>query len=121
MINLGVGHESAMVLNTIDDIEEIPEQLSQMISAWRSGDVGRIDRMILEDLRTEFPNVFRDLFVTRNEAWLPRIKTLLGTPEVEMVLVGAGHLAGDDGLIARLREQGYMVDPLLPSSPALTP
>lgn len=121
MINLGAGHESAMVLNTIEDIEEIPEQLSEMISAWRSGDVVRIDSMILEDLRTEFPAVFRDLFVTRNEAWLPRIESLLKTPEIEMVLVGAGHVAGDEGLIARLRQRGYLVESLTASSPAIAP
>lgn len=45
--------------------------------------------------------------VRRNMNWLPAIKTMLETPEVEFILVGTAHLAGDDGLLTLLNAGGY--------------
>lgn len=44
--------------------------------------------------------------VSRNSNWLPEIKKMLATPEVEFILVGAAHLAGDDGLLSQLKSSG---------------
>ncbi|WP_288057949.1 TraB/GumN family protein [Methylobacter sp.] len=35
----------------------------------------------------------------------------MNTPETELILVGALHLAGEDGLLAQLRQRGYKVEP----------
>jgi uncharacterized protein YbaP (TraB family) len=48
--------------------------------------------------------------VARNKVWLPVIEQWLRTPETEFVLVGAGHLCGDDGLLHALRARGYTVE-----------
>jgi uncharacterized protein YbaP (TraB family) len=50
------------------------------------------------------------MFVSRNQAWLPQIQALFGNKEQELVLVGLGHLAGSDGLLALLQQAGYQVE-----------
>lgn len=51
------------------------------------------------------------LLVSRNNAWIDILLGVIPTASV-MVVVGAGHLPGDDGLIAKLRQAGYKVEPV---------
>jgi uncharacterized protein YbaP (TraB family) len=106
IINLGAGKESEMVISSLDDLAQSIENFPKLVAAWRSGDLAAIDEHALKDMRTEYPEIFKDLIVTRNNAWLTSIDEMLQTPETELVLVGVGHMAGPEGLIARLRERG---------------
>ena len=47
----------------------------------------------------------------RNMAWLPAIKENMAS-QPTMIAVGCRHLLGSDGLIAILRKEGYMVEPV---------
>jgi len=51
------------------------------------------------------------LIKNRNLNWIPKIETLIGQNST-LVAVGAGHLAGDYGLIALLRNKGYAIKPI---------
>ena len=47
----------------------------------------------------------------RNEAWIEQLKTIL--PEAStFIVVGAGHLPGDKGMLSLLRKAGYTVTPV---------
>jgi len=110
LINLGAGHESEMVERSLADLQEMPDALVRLLAAWRQGDLPQIDATLLDDLRGQYPAVYRELIVDRNTAWLPQLDAMLATPEVEFVLAGAGHFAGPDGLIAGLRARGCTVE-----------
>ncbi len=47
----------------------------------------------------------------RNRLWLPRIQKMM-QDKPTFFAVGAGHLAGKEGLITLLRKQGYNVEPI---------
>ena len=47
---------------------------------------------------------------TEDNNWLPQLEKYLQTRETEYALVGAGHLLGEDGIIAQLRKRGYAVE-----------
>lgn len=111
--NLGAGHEDEMVLNTVGEVKELPAVLDTLLNAWKAGDVEKLDQTMIADVRTKYPSIYRELFVERNNAWLPQLEQMLRTPAVEFVLVGAGHLAGDDGLLAALRRRGCRVEQLI--------
>jgi uncharacterized protein YbaP (TraB family) len=95
-----------MVSSSLDDLAQSIENFPKLVAAWRSGDLAAVDEHVLKDMRTQYPEIFRDLIVTRNNTWLASIDGMLQTPETELVLVGVGHMAGPEGLIARLRERG---------------
>jgi uncharacterized protein YbaP (TraB family) len=61
-------------------------------------------------MHDEFPTLNQSLLVNRNNAWIPKIKAMLITPERELILVGALHLAGEEGVLAQLKKQGYVVE-----------
>lgn len=63
------------------------------------------------NMRKETPQVYQQLLIARNQAWLPKIEKLFATPEVELVLVGSLHLSSKDGLLAHLKKRGYKIKP----------
>ena len=60
----------------------------------------------------EFPELYQRLIVERNRAWLPKIESFLSQNENYLVVVGAGHLAGKNGLIEMLKAKSYTVEQL---------
>lgn len=110
LTQLGAGHESEMIVSSLDEVSEIPEKLNGMLTAWKSGNLAQIDQLMLAEMREKYPSIFKALLVERNDQWLPKLDAMLKTSEVEFVLVGVGHMAGKEGLIARLRERGCTIE-----------
>jgi uncharacterized protein YbaP (TraB family) len=52
------------------------------------------------------------LFARRNSKWVPEIERFAHGDVNYLVIVGTGHLAGDDGVVAQLRRAGYSVQQL---------
>jgi hypothetical protein len=63
-------------------------------------------------MQQDFPEVYQTLLVERNEAWMPQLEAMFASKEVEFVLVGALHLAGKDGVLAKLGARGYRITQL---------
>ena len=57
--------------------------------------------------------MYQQLLVERNQQWLVRLVEIL-PQQPTLVAVGAAHLFGEQGLILRLRQVGYRVEPVLP-------
>lgn len=110
--HIGAGREGELIRSTFEDLAQSIADFPQLLAAWRQGDLAAIEKHVLEDMRTKYPDIFRDLIVTRNNAWLVKIDDLLKSPETELVLVGFGHLAGPEGLIAQLRGRGCEITQL---------
>ncbi len=53
----------------------------------------------------------RMLLENRNRAWLDILIGAIPTASI-LIVVGAGHLPGDTGLISLLRNAGYTVEPV---------
>jgi uncharacterized protein YbaP (TraB family) len=94
----------------IDEAEDGPAQIAEMTSAWERGDLDVLERTVVEDTRRDYPDVYDALFVRRNNAWMDVLVRELEGSGVDFVAVGAGHLLGDDGLVAQLRRRGYRVE-----------
>lgn len=107
---LGVGRESFTIRHALSEAEKITELMQDIKSAWRTGDNKALVNTSLTPWLERFPELYQSLLVKRNNHWLPQLETLLKTPDIEYVLVGALHLVGDDGLLSLLREKGYRVE-----------
>jgi uncharacterized protein YbaP (TraB family) len=108
--NLGKGHEDEMVLSTIADMEKLSVVMNEMKESWRNGDVKTMEKLGVLPMKSEYPELYQLLLVKRNNAWIPKIEALLNTSEVELVLVGALHLVGSDGVFSKLQALGYKVE-----------
>ncbi len=84
--------------------------IAEMTTAWERGDLDMLERVVVDDTREEYPDVYEALFVRRNNAWMDVLVRELEGSGVDFVAVGAGHLLGQDGLVAQLRARGYTVE-----------
>lgn len=108
--NLAKGHEDEMILSTIADMKKLSIIMKDMKIAWRDGDVNTLEKLGVIPMKSEFPELYQLLLVKRNNTWIPKIEAMLKTPEIELVLVGALHLVGSEGVFSKLRTQGYTVE-----------
>lgn len=104
---LGEGQEDELIRQTLKETKDLPETYERSVTAWRHGDNMKIAELFIKPLKTDFPDVYRMLISDRNMAWIRKIEDLIQTDEVEFVLVGTLHLAGEDGIISRLRARGF--------------
>lgn len=98
------------MIATLDELADGPAALADLFNAWADGDAAAIDREINGRLRDEMPTLYDILIVERNTAWTERLEQVMDEPGVVMVVVGAGHLAGADGVPTMLAARGYAVE-----------
>ena len=94
-------HDPKTVLNGIRDVmnrgdyESLREQVD--LSFGSAEGAATMDRLMVDE---------------RNAAWMPKLRGYLDEGHA-VILVGAMHLPGPDGLISRLRSAGYTVTPIM--------
>ncbi|HYB32364.1 MAG TPA: TraB/GumN family protein [Steroidobacteraceae bacterium] len=91
---------------TLSELQEGPEQLHQVLAAWRHGNAARLAALLAREYRS-FPALYRPLVTARNQRWLAQIEQLATGQENCLVVVGALHLVGDGGLLELLRKDGF--------------
>jgi uncharacterized protein len=100
-----------LLSESLRDLDAEQANMTKLIDAWRAGDAAGVERIVLAELKQE-PLLYQRLLVERNRNWLPKIEALFARPKHGLVIVGAAHLVGPDGLIAMLRAKGYTVEQL---------
>ena len=94
------------------DPQKAVREMSDMHAWWRAGDVARLDSRMRAEMARKTPESYRLLDVARNQAWLPQVEKRLTDSRKDntLVVVGALHLLGSDGLVEQLRAKGYKVE-----------
>ena len=107
----------------VDDPDKMPGMLDELHQAWRRGDIAKLEALTRSEMLATTPETYRLLNVLRNDAWVPKLRKLLdGTgSEDTLVVVGAMHLLGTDGLVERLRGKGYRVERVCSACPPVKP
>ena len=109
MGKMGEGDPDEFILYTLREIKNMESTFNAMKTAWRKGDMDKLADIGIKPLK-EFPETYQMILVDRNQAWVPQIEAMLKTKEVEMILVGALHLAGEDSVLNKLKVLGYQVE-----------
>ena len=91
---------------TVEEIGEIGSKLGPMLTAWSTGDVERLAALTDEVRNDNDRALHRIIFTDRNNAWATWIQQRLARPGTVFIAVGAGHLAGNDSVLAALRSRG---------------
>ena len=103
------GHEDEFVMYSLKELQDTSGQMAAITSAWRMGDSAVIENTLVAEMKAVAPYIYNKLLVERNRNWLPAITGSKGTT---LILVGAAHLIGPDGLVEALRKRGYRVEKL---------
>ena len=97
---------------SLQEAEKGAAETQRLHAAWRRGDAEELWNGMVADMRTQYPRLYQRINVDRNDAWVPKIRRILDQPgdDDALVVVGALHLLGDDGVVEKLRARGYQVE-----------
>jgi uncharacterized protein YbaP (TraB family) len=98
--------QTRFLLDSADDAPKLNEDLQDLIDAWRRGDLRALQKAFAEE-RAKSPQLYDALLGARNRQWLPKIEALLEQDRDYLVVVGALHYVGPDGLLALLSKDGH--------------
>lgn len=78
-------------------------------AAWLRGDMGKLGPLVVDVMKRDRPALYDTLLRRRNQAWARTLAAEMAKPGVELVAVGALHMAGEDGLPALMAARGFQV------------
>lgn len=91
---------------TVAELQDLERQTDDLLAAWRAGDAERLAALMSEEFE-KFPALYRALVCERNLRWMPAIEKLLEDEQDYLVVVGALHLVGRDGLLDLAQRRGW--------------
>ena len=106
--SLSKKNQELMLLQTLRDLEVTEQLFDDIYNAWKDGDTANLDKLLTESFK-EYQGVYDKLIVARNQNWVPQIESFLEQNENYLVVVGAGHLVGDQSVVRMLQMKGYTV------------
>ena len=108
--------QANMLVETIRSEQEATEEekedgaLDRMIELYTTQDIVGMQTMMSDD-PAGIGGYEELLLLKRNRNWIPVMENLMAE-ETVFFAVGAGHLAGEEGVIALLRKAGYTMTPV---------
>lgn len=95
---------------TLDESTYTSQSPDELYRIWRSGDAAGLEK-VLKELRQRYPELHTTLLTARNRAWLPTLVERFKGETPHLVIVGAAHVVGPEGLVALLKEHGLEARP----------
>jgi uncharacterized protein len=104
--------QEAFLLYTLKDLNSLDTEVDQLIRAWKNGDAKGMESLLVKSINEDqkLTAVYEKILYERNRNMVSKIEGFLKTAETHFVIVGAGHLVGDKGIIEMLRNKGYLVE-----------
>lgn len=100
-----------MLLQTLAQGAALSESVDELVMAWRHGDTAALEAGLLDSMG-EQEELLAALVTDRNRRWADTIATWLDDDRDYLVVVGALHLVGDDGVPALLDKAGFGIQQL---------
>jgi len=101
--------QELLLRQSLAEMDRLERNVAQIVGAWKSGDVDSLEGHLLAGMR-DYPEIHRKVIDDRNRRWLPQIEGLLSRGENALIVVGAAHLVGNNGIIQLLKGRGYKVE-----------
>ncbi len=102
--------QAQMLVESIKSADTGSDEMEEMVKLYKSQDINGMVTMMRAD--EEGVGGYEDLLlVTRNKNWIPVMGEMM-MKQPAFFAVGAGHLGGENGVVALLRKEGYTVVPV---------
>jgi hypothetical protein len=95
---------------TLHEIEDDPSTYDRVVQEWMTSDIPALQRDAIDPLKRVSPTLYERLLAERNRRWSAILSARLRQPGLVVVVVGVGHMVGQDGLPSLLRAKGYRVE-----------
>jgi uncharacterized protein YbaP (TraB family) len=112
-VQLFAGLPEAVEVQYLDDVASEtltpPRNGVALQAAWLRGDMDKLGPLVVDVMKRDRPGLYEVLLKRRNQAWADALVAEMDAPGVQLVAVGALHMAGQDGLPALLAARGFQV------------
>lgn len=101
--------QAVSLMQSLYNFDSLQQSSNEMVAMYSSKDLDKMQQEILKD--KELGKYAPVLLYQRNARWVPEIEQQAKL-QPSFFAVGAGHLGGNKGVIALLRQKGYTVTPV---------
>jgi hypothetical protein len=104
--------DSSVILPTIlpllqsDAPRKNLQLVGDMYAAWYENNLEKFNGIFMSTGIMKIAELRAAMIDRRNENWLPKIESLLSSSQNILIIVGAGHVGGDRGLLSLLNRRG---------------
>ncbi len=104
-------YQEVMLSSTLDELTGFRAAFDKVLKAWQAGDEKTLTTLLREEMGPAELQAWLEqkLLAERNHRWLAKLPSL---PAQSLVVVGALHLYGTDGLLEGAKKIGYQVKPI---------
>ena len=91
---------------------DLHTEMAELLDIYKRQDIYEMASLMAEEEAAEeieYASMENELITQRNKNWVIKLDSLM-SEKSSFIAVGAGHLAGEHGLIKLLRESGYSVE-----------
>lgn len=103
--------QAAMLLEAVRGTSLESDMFDETVALYKAQNIEAMVQMVGESQAAEDSNFENILLHNRNQNWIPVMTKMMATGPV-FFAVGAGHLAGESGVIRLLKKQGYKLTPV---------
>jgi hypothetical protein len=100
-----------MLAATLDEATYQSQTPAELLRLWRAGDMATLEQVV-RDLRKRYPELYARILAERSRAWAGPLAERMKHEIPMLVVVGAAHLPGPDGLLALLQARGFEATPV---------
>lgn len=105
---LSLEAQRELLMQTLAEGANIRSVMDDLIEAWRAGDIDYMEDNLLAEV-ANFPELYETIVAGRNRRWVDTIDKLLKDEDDYLVIVGALHLVGEDGVPQLLESRGIKI------------
>ncbi|MDH5711366.1 MAG: TraB/GumN family protein, partial [Gammaproteobacteria bacterium] len=111
-IFLDIKDADLLLRDSFYSLEMLENEMGILVNAWKLGDEKVIHRLLFDDVLKEnsaLAVLYESLYFQRNVTMTNSIKQFLAKKGQYFVVVGAGHLIGDKGIVRLLQDAGFRI------------
>lgn len=113
---LDIPDADLLLKESLYSLDETELLMVDMVRYWKQGDETQMSKLLFEDAIDQYPaftEIYDRLFYERNRQMTSKIEVMLkqktAAKTFYFVVVGSGHLLGEEGIVNVLQEKGYEV------------
>lgn len=105
-----ISKQAEDLVETIEDIDAEAGKLVRLTNAYLDQNYKDIETICAESVLKN-PESAEKMIISRNNNWMKQLEPEMKNTNL-LVVVGAGHLVGDKGILNQLKKAGYTVTPV---------
>ena len=112
--NFSDKEQELFLLQTIKETKQLSKETDALVNAWKEGNAGGLESLMSKSIEgsPQMARIYERILYERNRNMADKIQDFLRTDRTYFIVVGAGHLTGNKGILDLLKKRGYSIEQL---------